>query len=80
MGTICQLTVSLSIRNFGGTGEFEQEITKETKGVVCHDRPEAGVYSVQFSVFSRKTEGLSRSHGERGGISPEPEAEWQEIA
>ena len=66
MGTICQLTVLLSIRNFAGTGEFEQKITKETKGVVCHNRPEAGVYSVQCSVFSRKTEGLSRSHGERG--------------
>ena len=27
-----------------------------------------------------RSDGLSRGHGERGGISPEPEAEWQEIA
>ena len=26
--------------------EFEQKIMKETKGVVCHSRPEAGVNSV----------------------------------
>ena len=40
------MTVLLAIRNFGGTGKFEQKITKETKGVVCHSRPEAGVNSV----------------------------------
>ena len=50
-------------------GEFEQKPTKETKGVVCHNRPEAGVGSVQPAVFSRKTEGLSRSHGEHGGLA-----------
>jgi hypothetical protein len=46
---------------------IEQKETKGTKGFVCHNRPEAGVNSVQFSVFSRKTEELSRSHGELGG-------------
>ena len=36
--------------------------------------------SAQPAVFSRKTEELSRADGEHGGIRPEPEAEWQEIA
>ena len=49
MGAICQLTVLLSIRNFAGTGEFEQKLTKETKGVVglTGRRPEFSVFSFQ---------------------------------
>jgi len=36
------------------TGEIERKATKETMGVVCHKRPEAGVDSVQPAVFSKK--------------------------
>jgi hypothetical protein len=49
---------------------IEQKEAKGTKGFVCHNRPEAGVNSVQFSVFSRKTEELSQGHEGRGGRGP----------
>jgi hypothetical protein len=55
---------------------IKQKLTKETKGVVCYSRPEAGVNSVQFSAErQRNSHGVTESAEDSAFLDDQLEAE-----